>query len=210
MKKLLFSSLISIFSLTIIVESYSQEDINNLASDSYRIDVDSTATIYFLNDCIQPILYFHYDKYFGMLKGMQSMEYKCHSGEQLFWIKNEQRIYFFTANLKPGERYFVLVHVEPPKIAAYYSSVAEMLTEDFNTYFDIRPINENEENYNFYKKRLLNKKRVIPTQEKIDRLNKRLDEYIQKNIEKYESDLKFKYKYSHISSEMIISDPEIR
>ncbi len=181
-------------------------------NDHLPIDTNKTegeAVLYFLNHCIQPVVYFHNDKYIGMLRGRQSLKYDCPSGEQLFWISNENVVWFVPADLNPGEKYFVLVHVIPPNLVAS-TNIYDVLNQDYTTYFDIRALTETNDNYKLYKKFLLNKKRIIPSQDKIDKMNKRFYKFIQKKLEKYETKLKFNIKYNKILPTMSVTDPEIK
>ena len=211
MRKSIYTTILLALSLLSFGQNNEQEQIDHLPADTNKIEGEASAVLYFLNDCIaqQKVLYFHNDKYIGMLKGKQSLKYDCPSGEQLFWINDNGKVWFVPADLNPGEKYFVLVDIDLPK-SSVGLSITEVLIQDHTTYFDIKPITETNDLYKLYKERLLNKKRIIPSQDKIDKMNKRLYKSILKNLEKYETNLKFKYKYSHISPEMSVTDPEIK
>ncbi len=133
--------------------------------------------------------YFLQDKYIGVFKGKNYMRYECNPGEQLFWASTENKE-FLTANLKVGGTYIVIVDV----IMGFWKAhVGLTPITDTDTELFMRAVD------------LINSEGpVITPISKIDKMNKKLDKFIDEELEHYYNESKNVRNFKHISEDFAI------
>jgi len=133
--------------------------------------------------------YFHQDKYIGEFKGKNYMRYECDPGNQLLWASSENKE-FITADLKEGESYIVIVDV-----------IIGMM----KGHVGLRPISINDkELFEKAKKMILEEAPVTTPEIKIEKMNKKLEEFIFKQLKLYDEKWKNERNYKHLSADMAI------
>ena len=138
--------------------------------------------------------FFHQDKYIGAFKGDQYMRYECDPGEQLFWASTENKE-FITAELQAGKTYIVVVDVIMGALKARVGL----------TPFDISDTETWERVH-----KLINKKPPTETpQDKIDKMNKKLEKFIVEKLEMYNSTWKNERTIKHLASDMAIPEDKL-
>ena len=133
--------------------------------------------------------YFHQDKYIGIFKGKNYMRYECNPGKNLLWASCENKE-FITTDLKAGESYIVIVDVIMGAFKAHvgFSPISVKDTEKFER-----------------AKELIKKQApVVTPQDKIDKMNIKLEKFIKEKLAQYESEWKNTRNFRHISQEMAI------
>jgi len=139
--------------------------------------------------------FFHNDKYIGAFKGKNYMRYECDAGEQLFWASSENRE-FLAADLKEGGTYIVIVDV----IMGFWKG-----------HVGLTPIDENStELFEQAKKLVLSKAPVEISQQELDKKNRKLADFIPKELKHYEEVTKDKYDFKHISPDMDIPEDMLK
>ncbi|MCD4729820.1 MAG: hypothetical protein K8R74_04410 [Bacteroidales bacterium] len=133
--------------------------------------------------------FFHQDKYIGVFKKKNYMRYECDPGEQLLWASSENKE-FITSNLKAGETYIVIVDV----IMGFWKA-----------HVGLTPISVSDTESFDRSKELINKKEPIVTpEEKIEQMNKKLEDFIAEELKHYDEVAKHKKNFKHISPDMAI------
>ncbi len=133
--------------------------------------------------------YFHQDKYIGIFKKKNYMRYECDPGENLFWASSENKE-FITADLQEGGTYIVLVDV---------------IIGAWKAHIGLSPITVNDTKELERVKELVNSKApVITPDKKIQEMNKKLAQFIQEQLAKYENEWKSTRNFKHISPDMAI------
>lgn len=135
--------------------------------------------------------FFHQDKYIGAFKGMNYMRYECDPGEQLFWASSENKE-FLTSELKPDGTYIVVVDV----VMGFWKAHVGMTPLDVS----------NDEVFQRARNLINSKPPVEISQEQIDKMNKKLADFIPENLKKYEEESKYEHNFRHISPDMAIPE----
>ncbi len=139
--------------------------------------------------------YFHGDKYIGVFKGKNYMRYECDPGEQLLWASSENKE-FLTADLKAGGTYVVIVDV---------------IMGGWKAHVGLKPITADDTELFERAKKLIEKKDpVVTPQAKIDKMNKKLAEFIPKMLNRYENEWKNEHNFRHISPDMAIPEDKLK
>lgn len=185
-------------------EAFAEESYLDPASDRANfgeglVADDTPATVYFTRisgfGFAVSFEFFHNDKYIGVFKGKNYMEYQCPPGTHLFWASSENKE-FITAELKPGGKYIVIVDV---------------IMGGWKARVGLNPINENGGELYLRAKELIMKKEPVVTSKKtIDKRNAKLDKFIDDKLEKYESEWKDTQNFKHISPDLAITDPDFK
>ena len=119
------------------------------------------------------------------------MRYECDPGAQLFWASSENKE-FLTSELEAGKTYIVMVDVIMGVMKAHVglTPVSVSNSEEFNK-----------------AKGLINKEApTITPDEKIEKMNKKLEKFIPKQLDAYESTWKNEKNYKHLSTDMAIPE----
>ncbi|UCG28294.1 MAG: hypothetical protein JSV24_02745 [Bacteroidales bacterium] len=139
--------------------------------------------------------FFDHDKYFGELKGKQYFRYECDPGEHLFWASTENKE-FMTAELREGETYIVIVDV---------------ITGFWKPHVGLSPINAEAEDLLERAKELINdNKPVIPAEKDIVKRNEKLADFITKELQNYNDNLKNEKEFNHLSADMAIPAEDLK
>ena len=139
--------------------------------------------------------YFHQDKYIGVFKGKNYMRYECDPGEQLLWASSENKE-FVTTNLEEGGTYVIIVDV---------------IMGGWKARVGFNPITDKETELFERAKALVNKKDpIITPEEKIEKMNKKLDEFITEKLQQYEDEWKQEKNFKHISPDMAIPPEKLK
>jgi hypothetical protein len=133
--------------------------------------------------------FFHQDKYIGAFKGENYLRYECEAGEQLFWASSENKE-FLTSELKQGGTYIVVVDV----IIGFWKM-----------HVGFTPISANDtELFQRAKNLIMYQAPVEITNAQIEKMNKKLSDFIPDMLNKYETEWKQIYNYRHLSADMAI------
>lgn len=135
--------------------------------------------------------FFHQDKYIGAFKKANYLRYECEPGEQLFWASSENKE-FLTSELKPGGTYIVIVDV----IMGFWKA-----------HVGLTPISVNDKDQFQRAKDLITKKAPVKiTEAQIQKMNKKLSEFIPEMLDRYEKEWKQEHNFKHIAIEMAIPE----
>ncbi len=139
--------------------------------------------------------YFDGDQYIGAFKGKNYMRYECVAGTHLLWASSENKE-FITADLKAGGTYVVIVDVAMGigKARVGLSPITASATELFAR----------------AKKLVKDKRAVITPQEKIDKMNIKLKEFITEKLNQYETKWKHEITFPRISPEQAIPETDLQ
>jgi hypothetical protein len=171
---------------------------SSLFAQGFQPPAEGKAVIYFVRVSgwggAVSFEYFHGDKYIGVFKGKNYMRYECDPGEQLLWASSENKE-FLTADLKAGGTYIVIVDV---------------IMGGWKAHVGLKPITVNDrELFERAKKLVMKKKPVVTSEEKIKKLNKKLEDFIPEMLSRYENEWKDKRNFRHISPDMAIPEDEL-
>ena len=135
--------------------------------------------------------FFHHDRYIGAFKGENYMRYECDPGEQLFWASTENKE-FLTSELKPVGSYIVVVDV----IMGFWKA-----------HVGLSPLSVTDTELFQRAKELINKKQPIEiTDAQIEKMNKKLSDFIPEMLDRYEKEWKQEHNFKHIASDMAIPE----
>jgi len=169
--------------------------VDTVFAQGFQPPSEGKAVVYFTRVTLygKPVEFefFHQDKYIGVFKGDQYMRYECDPGAQLFWASSENKE-FLTAELEAGKTYVVMVDVIMGVMKAHVglTPVSVSNAEEFNK-----------------AKELVNKEApTITPDDKIEKMNNKLEKFISKQLEAYESKLKNEKNYKHLSIDMAIPE----
>lgn len=139
--------------------------------------------------------YFDGDKYIGAFKGKNYMRYECEPGKHLLWASSENKE-FITADLQAGGTYVVIVDIEMGIGKARVG---------------LRPITAKATDV-FDRAKELVKEKVpqVTEQEKIDKMNIKLKDFIAEKLEKYETTWKHEKNFASISPDMAIAEEDLK
>jgi len=167
--------------------------VNGLKAQGFTPPTEGKAVVYFvrISDYGFAISFefFHNDKFIGIFKGKNYMRYELDPGEQLLWASSENKE-FVTSELKAGETYIVVVDV----IMGFWKAHVGMT-----------PIGANDQELFVRAKELILKEPpVVTPAETIEKTNKKLAEFIPKQLNLYEKEWKGKRNFKHISPDMAV------
>ena len=134
--------------------------------------------------------FFHQDKYIGIFKGQNYMRYELDPGQQLLWASSENKE-FVTCDLKEGGTYIILVDVIMGAMKARVG---------FN------PITSTDDRFQRAKDLIMEKAPIETPPDKIEKMNKKLAEFIPEQLRKYEEIWKAEKNFKHISADMAIPE----
>lgn len=132
--------------------------------------------------------YFHQDKYIGIFKKKNYIRYECDPGENLLWASSENKE-FITTDLKEGGTYIVIVDV---------------IMGGWKARVGFNPITEKDIEFERAKELILSKAPIVTPDDKIDKMNIKLEGFIKEKLIQYEAEWKLTKNFKHISSEMAI------
>lgn len=139
--------------------------------------------------------YFDGDKYIGAFKGKGYMRYECEPGNHLLWASSENKE-FITADLKAGGTYVVIVDIIMGigKARVGLSPITQQATELFAR-----------------AKELVKKEAPeVTPQEKIDKMNIKLKDFIAKKLGQYETTWKHEKNFPTISPDQAIPEDDLK
>jgi hypothetical protein len=139
--------------------------------------------------------FFHQDKYIGVIRGQNYMRYECDPGAQLFWASSENKE-FLTSELNPDGTYIVVVDV----VMGFWKAHVGMSPLDVS----------NAELFHRAKKLIDSKPPVEISQAQIDKMNKKLADFIPENLNKYETESKYEHNFRHLSADMAIPEDAMK
>lgn len=150
------------------------------------------AVIYFvsLNPLCPPYEFFHNDQYVGGIDKMHYMRYECDPGEQLLWSSSMTRD-FLPALLKEGNTYIVIVDG-----AVGLKKSCSRLT----------PINVDDKVFTASVAMVNKTEPLITDVSKIIRKREKLKDFVDKNLNKYETEWKESKRYNQLTPEMAIPE----
>ncbi|HAN17148.1 MAG: hypothetical protein A2X13_08575 [Bacteroidetes bacterium GWC2_33_15] len=173
--------------------------VDTVFAQGFQPPAEGKAVVYFTRVTLygKPVEFefFHQDKYIGVFKGDQYMRYECDPGNQLFWASSENKE-FLTTELEAGKTYIVMVDVIMGVMKAHVglTPVSPDKTEDLNKAVA-----------------LVNKEApTVTPDEKIEKMNKKLEKFIPKQLEMYESTWKNERNYKHLSADMAIPEEYLK
>lgn len=182
MKKLLF-----IFALSILAVS------TMVSAQGFQQPTEGKAVVYFTRVTLygKPVEFefFHQDKYIGAFKGDQYMRYEVDPGTHLFWASSENKE-FLTAELEADKIYIVMVDV----IMGAMKARVGLTPVTIDKVEDLHKV-----------KMLVNEKApTVTPNEKIEKMNKKLEKFIADKLNNYETKLKNEHSFNHVSTDMAI------
>ena len=150
------------------------------------------AVIYFvsLNPMCPPYEFFHNDQYVGGIDKKHYMRYESDPGEQLFWSSSMTRD-FLPALLKEGDTYIVIVD-GAVGLKKTISRLTPINTEDKVFNASVAMINANEP--------------LVTDASKIIKKREKLKDFVDKNLNKYETEWKESKSYNQLTTEMAIPE----
>ena len=138
--------------------------------------------------------FFHHDKYIGAFKGDEYMRYEVDAGEHLFWASSENKE-FITAEVEAGKTYIIIVDVI---MGAWKARVG------------LTPLSISDAETFKNEKKLINKRPPVVTPEnKIEKMNEKLADFIQEKLEMYETTWKDEQNFNHLSPDMAIPEDQL-
>jgi hypothetical protein len=138
--------------------------------------------------------YFHQDRYIGAFKGENYLRYECDPGAQLLWASSENKE-FLTSELKPGGSYIVVVDV----IMGFWKA-----------HVGLSPISvKDAELFQRAKKLITSKPPVEIKEAQIEKMNKKLSDFIPEMLDKYEKEWKQEHNFKHIDADMAIPEEDL-
>lgn len=159
------------------------------SAQGFQPPSDGKAVVYFVRvtNYGKPTAFefFHQDKYIGVFKGGQYMRYECDPGEQLFWASSENKE-FITANLEAGKQYIIMVNVIMGMMKAHVG----LAPLDFN----------DNEVWERVKKLVTKKPPVVTPEAKIEKMNKKLEKFIDEKLQMYETTWKNEKNFRHVDT----------
>jgi hypothetical protein len=139
--------------------------------------------------------FFHQDRYIGVFKGENYMRYESDPGEQLFWASSENKE-FVTSELKPGGSYIVVVDV----IMGFWKA-----------HVGLTPISANDTDlFQRAKKVIIEKPPIEITDAQIEKMNKKLSDFIPEQLDRYEKEWKQEHNFKHIAADMAIPEEAMK
>jgi hypothetical protein len=139
--------------------------------------------------------YFDGDKYIGAFKGRNYMRYECEPGKHLLWASSENKE-FITADLKAGGTYVVIVDI------AMGIGKARV---------GLSPITASDKEVFDRAKALVKEKAPeVTPQEKIDKTNAKLKDFIAEKLNKYETVWKNEKNFPSIKPEQAIAESDLQ
>ena len=188
MKKLLIT--LVLFSLT---------GLYTVNAQGFKPPADGKAVVYFVRVTKygKPTAFefFHQDKYIGAFKGDQYMVYECDPGTQLFWASSENKE-FLTAELEAGKTYVVVVDVIMGAMKARVGLTPLDLSDT--------------ETWGRVKKLINGRPSTVTPEDKIEKMNKKLEKFIAEKLEMYETTWKNEHDFHHLSADMAIPEEELK
>ena len=163
-------------------------------AQNFEAPTEGKAVVYFLRPsslgAAINFRYFDSDQFIGRFNGSKYMRYECEPGEHLFWANAENRDWI-TANLEAGKIYLIEAKVQ---------------MGGFKARVHLVPLETgNEKKMKKVNKLISKKPPVTITQQDISKMNKKLADYIQGSLEKYETKFKNEQEIIHISADMNFS-----
>lgn len=139
--------------------------------------------------------YFDGDKYIGAFKGKNYMRYECEPGNHLLWASSENKE-FITADLQAGGTYVVIVDIAMGigKARVGLSPITASATEVFAR----------------AKELVKTEAPQVTEQEKIDKMNVKLKDFIAKKLDQYETTWKHEKNFPKISPDMAIAKDDLK
>ena len=139
--------------------------------------------------------FFNNDKYIGVFKGKNYMRYECDPGEQLIWASSENKE-FVTCDLQAGGTYILQVDVimGAMKARVGFTTFGASDNERFQRAKDL----------------IMKEPPVEISQDKIDDMNKKLDKFINEQLQKYNDVWKSEKNFKHISADMAIPEEAMK
>ena len=139
--------------------------------------------------------YFDGDKYIGAFKGKNYMRYECEAGQHLLWASSENKE-FITADLKAGGTYVVIVDI------AMGIGKARV---------GLNPITAQPAELFARAKELVKAEPAqVTPQEKIDKMNIKLKDFIAEKLDKYETVWKKEKTFPTISPEQAVAEADLQ
>jgi hypothetical protein len=173
-------------SLILLLSGYSA-----LFSQGFQPPPPEKAVVYFVRASKYfkiHVEHFNQDKYIGKLPRGTYLRYECDPGKQLFWA-NSDTVTFITADLKKNETYLVFTYVTFGRRKG-------------NVIFD--PVYATDNRFNEAKETINSKPPVVTPQSKIDEMNKKLAEFIPKQLKRFEEAQKTGKIFKHIAPDMAV------
>jgi hypothetical protein len=138
--------------------------------------------------------YFDGDKYIGAFKGKNYLRYECEPGQHLLWASSENKE-FATADLKAGGTYIIIVDIIMGigKARVGFNPITE---EDIEVFARAKEL-------------IKEKAPVVTPQEKIDKMNIKLKDFIVKKLDQYETVWKQEKNFPSIAAEDAIPEVDL-
>jgi len=135
--------------------------------------------------------YFHQNSYIGVFKGENYLRYECDPGAQLFWASSENKE-FLTSELNPGGSYIVVVDV----VMGFWKA-----------HVGLTPISADDtELFQRAKAVITGKSPVEISDAQIEKMNKKLSDFIPEMLNRYETEWKQEHNFKHIAAGMAIPE----
>jgi len=187
------TKLLFILSLTVLT-GYS-----SLLAQGFTPPAEGKAVVYFARvtafGAAVSFEYFHNDKFIGIFKGKNYMRYECDPGKQLLWASTENKE-FVSAELEAGKTYIILVNVI---MGAWKARVG------------LSPITEKDgEDFARAKELILSEAPVVTPEDKIEKTNAKLKDFIPEMLERYENEWKGGGNDNPLTPDMAISEEAMK
>lgn len=168
-------------------------------SQGFQPPAEGKAAVYFIRVTVYGGLinfeFFDNDKYIGAFKGKNYMRYECEPGNHLLWASSENKE-FITADLKAGGTYVVIVDV------AMGIGKARV---------GLNPItSEAKELFARAKELVKGRKPIVTSQEKIDKMNIKLKDFVAEKLNQYETTWKHQMNFPKILPEQAIPEADLQ
>lgn len=170
-----------------------------LTAQGFQPPADGKAVVYFVRVSSMGFAinfeYFDGDQYIGAFKGKNYMRYECEPGTHLLWASSENKE-FITADLQAGGTYVVIVDIAMGigKARVGLSPITASATEVFAR----------------AKELVKTEPPQITPQEKIDKMNIKLKDFIAEKLNKYETTWKHEKNFPRISPDMAIAEADLQ
>lgn len=169
-----------------------------LQAQGFQPPAEGKAVVYFVRVSAMGFAvnfeYFDDDKYIGAFKGKNYMRYECDPGTHLLWASSENKE-FITADLKSGGTYVVIVDI------AMGIGKARV---------GLNPITAASDVFARAKELVKAEPPQVTPQEKIDKMNIKLKDFIAEKLVKYETVWKAEHNFPVITPDMAIAEADLQ
>jgi hypothetical protein len=177
-------------SVTLLFLSLALMSTSVLKAQGFKTPAPGKANVYFvsLKKKSMTFEFFLNDKYIGILGKDNYMVVECNAGKQLLWASSEGK-YFVSSDLSTGGSYIIIVETT----MGFWRNNPKLV-----------PITSAHPDFNAAALLIKSKPSMVTPQNKIDKMNQDMGQFIPDNLNNYETKLKNEKQFPSITPEMAI------